>query len=170
MQIGTRLIDGARNGFTGAHYANSAYRVPSRWMNKAEMKAGGTIRVKKTCKIKKGEEILFAYHQSYWRRWGTRKRGRPKQLQLDSAPTTTVDQMHVAPHSSSDPTAATITESDGVRIVPPIVPTKSGRIGRPSKKPRETTPPRANKRQARQYTWCATSRDEFDNVQRANTD
>ena len=78
--------------------------------------------------------------------------------------------MHVAPHSSSDPTAATITESDGVRIVPPIVPTKSGRIGRPSKKPRETTPPRANKRQARQYTWCATSRDEFDNVQRANTE
>ena len=47
MQVGTRLIDGQRDGYTGAQYANSAYQVPIRWTNKAEMKAGGTIRVMK---------------------------------------------------------------------------------------------------------------------------
>ena len=169
MQIGNRLIDGANNSFTGAQYANSAYRVPSKWMNKAEMKAGGTIRVKKNCKIKKGEEILFAYHHSYWRRWGTRTRGRPKQQQQENATVPEADRQPVAnDHNSSELTTATITESNGIRVVPPIVPTKVGKVGRPSKKPREPTPPRANKRQARQYTWCASSRDEFNLVQQSN--
>ena len=77
MQVGDRLIDGQRDGYTGAQYANSAYRVPVKWSNKAELKAGGTIRVMASKTIYPGEEILFAYHTEYWRRWGmTSKRGR----------------------------------------------------------------------------------------------
>ena len=80
MQVGDRLIDGQRDGYTGAQYANSAYRVPIKWTNKAELKAGGTIRVMANKTIYPGEEILFAYHTDYWKRWGmARKRGRPAQ-------------------------------------------------------------------------------------------
>ena len=77
MQVGKRLIDGQRDGYTGAQYANSAYRVPLKWTNKAELKAGGTIRVMQNKTIYPGEEILFAYHNEYWKRWGmASKRGR----------------------------------------------------------------------------------------------
>ena len=81
MQVGSRLVDGQRDGYTGAQYANSAYRVPLKWTNKAELKAGGTIRVMHNKIIYPGEEILFAYHTEYWKRWGmVSKRGRKAKL------------------------------------------------------------------------------------------
>ena len=84
MQIGSRLIDGA-HGYTCAQYINSAYRVKG-WINKAEMAnqdnagGGGTIRVMENRVIQKGEEILMAYHDSYWSRWApdNRRRGRKR--------------------------------------------------------------------------------------------
>ena len=51
-----------------------------------------------------------------------------------------------------------------MRVVPPDVPKRKGKVGR-RKKLREDSPPRTNKRQAKQFTWCATSRDEFDAAQ-----
>ena len=77
-------MDGA-DGYTGAQYINAAYHIPAVvGVNKAEMKAGGTIRVVKRKTIKKGDEILMAYHSEYWNRWrpdGVRPRGRPRQVQ-----------------------------------------------------------------------------------------
>ena len=78
MAIGAELIDGTQDGYTGAQYFNSAYRIAG-YVNKAEMLGSGTIRVLKGKTIQKDEEILFAYHDGYWRRWGpTRRRGRPR--------------------------------------------------------------------------------------------
>ena len=185
MQIGSRLVDGSQNSFTGAQYINSAYRVPSRWTNKAEMKAGGTIRVKQNMKIKKGEEILFAYHTGYWHRWGTRKRGRPPKDSTLSTTTSAAqptselppsnnlpcahtadntDSSHVA-SNTIDATATTIQEANGIRVTQPADLAVKGRGGRP-KKARDHTPHRANKRQATQYAWNAVSRDEFNQRQR----
>ena len=84
MQIGERLVDGT-HGYTFAQYINSAYRVKG-WTNKAEMAnqdnagCGGTIRVMENKVIQKGEEILMAYHDSYWSRWApeNRQRGRKR--------------------------------------------------------------------------------------------
>ena len=82
MQIGDRLIDGER-GFTMAQYINSAYKVRG-WVNKAEMKGpnnaggGGTIRVMKGKVIQEGDEVLMAYHDSYWSRWDDERRERRK--------------------------------------------------------------------------------------------
>ena len=105
MQIGTRLIDGQRDGYTGAHYANSAYQVPIRWTNKAELKAGGTIRVMKNKTIYEGEEILFAYHADYWKRWGmSKKRGRRPRPQ-----TTQDDGNTNAKHGHDNGTYAIVT-------------------------------------------------------------
>ena len=186
MQIGTRLIDGSRKSFTGAQYINSAYRVPSQWTNKAEMKAGGTIRVKKNKTIHKGEEILFAYNNSYWRRWGPTKRGRPRKAPSASTSTSTntpsptktsksLLRAHNADHTNAadsrtnpthlDTTAATLQEDNGVRVTQHVEPVATSKRGR-KKKARETTPHRANKRQATQYAWSAISRDEFNRVQK----
>ena len=99
MQIGERLVDGT-HGFTQAQYINSAYRANG-WINKAEMAnrdnrgGGGTIRVMENKVIQKGEEILMAYHDSYWSRWapeGTRRRGRKR---------TILDQESGAVHKSN---------------------------------------------------------------------
>ena len=68
MAIDGRLIDGYE-GWSGAQYGNTAYRAPSGWRNKARMRDGGTIAVRKGCTVLKGEEILFAYHAEYWARW-----------------------------------------------------------------------------------------------------
>ena len=86
MQIGSRLINGV-NGYTCAQYINSAYRAKG-WTNKAEMAnqdnagGGGTIRVMENKVIQKGEEILMAYHDSYWSRWApdNRRRGRKRKV------------------------------------------------------------------------------------------
>ena len=86
MQIGARLINGV-DGYTFAQYINSAYRVKG-WANKAEMAncdnagGGGTIRVMENRVIQPGEEILMAYHDSYWSRWGAedRRRGRKRKV------------------------------------------------------------------------------------------
>ena len=78
-------IDGTVDGYTGAQYANAAYRVDNKWHNNAEMKDGGTIRVMKGKVINEGDEILFAYHTNYWSRWGTaqhKRRGRPRRRPL----------------------------------------------------------------------------------------
>ena len=83
MVVGGDLVDGA-DGYTGAQYINAAYHIPAAvGINKAEMKAGkdGTIRVVQRKTIKKGEEILMAYHSAYWNRWRPAQvlpRGRPK--------------------------------------------------------------------------------------------
>ena len=91
MAIDGRLVDGAE-GYTGAQYINSAYRVPARvGVNKAEMKDGGTIRVMKGKVIHAGEEVLMAYHGDYWRRWrpaDVRPRGRPRTQQCVDAEAT----------------------------------------------------------------------------------
>ena len=63
-----------------------------------------------------------------------------------------------------EPKETMINEPGGVRIVPPDVPKRKGKVGR-RKKLREDSPPRANKRQVKQFTWCATSRDEFNAAQ-----
>ena len=84
MVIGSDLVDGA-DGHTGAQYINAAYHIPAAvGVNKAEMKAGGTIRVVHRKTIKQGEEILMAYHSGYWNRWRPADilpRGRPKKRQ-----------------------------------------------------------------------------------------
>ena len=81
MVVGEDLVDGA-DGYTGAQYINAAYHIPAAvGVNKAEMKAGGTIRVMKRKTIYEGEEILMAYHDGYWSRWrpsNVRPRGRPQ--------------------------------------------------------------------------------------------
>ena len=66
MAIGGRLIDGTDGGYTGAQYANAAYRVDHKWHNNAEIKDGGTVRVMKNKIINAGDEILFAYHAGLW--------------------------------------------------------------------------------------------------------
>ena len=65
-------MDG-RYGYTDAQYANSAYRAKG-WYNRAEMVAGGTIRVMRGKVVNEGDEILFAYHGDYWRRWGPERK------------------------------------------------------------------------------------------------
>ena len=78
MKQGARLIDG-RYGPTGAQYINSAYRAPAGWVNNARILATGTIVAMMV--IMPGTEILMAYGEEYWRRWGKREckpRGRPK--------------------------------------------------------------------------------------------
>ena len=145
-------------------------------MNKAEMKAGGTLRVKNNKVIKKGEEILFAYHSSYWSRWGAPRRGRPtkhKNSPQTTAPATPISD-DVAIDTSAKECNLTspadmseqIAENNGVRVVPvpPIGRVATNKRGR-RRKERDDPPMRVHKRQATQYMWTATSRDEFDSVQ-----
>ena len=78
MRQGARLVDG-KHGPTGAQYINSAYQAPAGWVNNARILATGTIVA--TTVIRPGTEILMAYGEEYWRRWGERERkprGRPK--------------------------------------------------------------------------------------------
>ena len=56
-----------------------------------------------------------------------------------------------------------ITEHNGVRVDTSATASKQSRAGQ-AKRPRENTFQRTNKRQNKQFMWCATSRDEF-NVQ-----
>ena len=85
MEVEGRLVDG-RYGYTDAQYANSAYRAKG-WYNRAEMVAGGTIRVMRGKVINEGDEILFAYHGDYWRRWGPerKKSGRKRRAAVQPA-------------------------------------------------------------------------------------
>ena len=145
-------------------------------MNKAELKAGGTIRVKNNEVIKKGEEILFAYHSSYWSRWGAPRRGRPAKTKHSTQTTarTTRNSAEVAidhnrvedPESVRINTTVSeqITEDNGVRVVPQIGRVNTHNRGR-RRKERDDPPQRTHKRQATQYMWTATSRDEFNSVQ-----
>ena len=52
------------------------------YQNKAENLSTGTIRVMAGKVINEGEEVLFAYHECYWRRWDAerpqRRRGRKR--------------------------------------------------------------------------------------------
>ena len=160
-------------------------------MNKAELKAGGTIRVKHNKTIKAGEEILFAYHYNYWRRWGAPKRGRPTSATSTPAQLLTETDSHSQIQHSDNPphthhtsaltavhheshlenTVTTITEENGVRVVEPAAKVlKHTSVRGRRKKARDNTPTRARKRQATQYTWTATSRDEFNNQQRYSQD
>ena len=75
-------------------------------------------------------------------------------------------------YSNLDNTVTTITEDNGVRVVEPaetVLKHYTSARGR-KKKARDNTPTRARKRQATQYTWTATSRDEFNNQQRYSQD
>ena len=89
MQIGDRLVDGEQ-GYTMAQYINSAYKVKG-WVNKAELLGrnnqggGGTIRVMEGKVIQEGEEILMAYHDSYWSRWDDERRGRGRRRKHNHA-------------------------------------------------------------------------------------
>ena len=197
MQVGARLIDGQRDGYTGAQYANSAYRVPPKWMNKAELKAGGTIRVMHNKIIHEGEEILFAYHTDYWKRWGmTRKRGRKSKTRNTAqdigtgkvARTTAADeapepaqQQDVPVTLTSLATAAALnvvqeeqTEAVGTRImlgtVNPSGRAKGKRKGWGKGTVRTSVgadKTRVRKRSVKQYQWSTVSRDAF-NVAQTN--
>ena len=82
MQQGRRLVDG-KYGPTGAQYVNSAYRAPKGWANNARILATGTIVATKV--IRPGTEILMAYGNAYWRRWGVEE-----SLETETQPPTSV--------------------------------------------------------------------------------
>ena len=44
MEVDGRLVDGYE-GYTGAQYANTAYRAPRGWRNNARIRDGGTVSV-----------------------------------------------------------------------------------------------------------------------------
>ena len=199
MQVGSRLIDGQRDGYTGAQYANSAYRVPSRWTNKAELKAGGTIRVMHNKIIYPGEEILFAYHTEYWKRWGmTRKRGRKskthhaaqeqgtrKQARIDTAL-----EAETMPHTPTAQPAANVhtnaamphvqteerTDVIGTRILTSHVQTGGRARGRGRGRGRGRTKntseehTKVRKRTVKQYKWSTVGRDAFNAAQNNKPD
>ena len=184
MQVGDRLIDGQRDGYTGAQYANSAYRVPPKWSNKAELKAGGTLRVMHNKTIYPGEEILFAYHTDYWKRWGmARKRGRKptystaaQDTRKAARPTTTATHTSAANHDDTNTHAElesveTQTAHIGTRVVQPTI-TKHRAIRKREQSQRsiQRTPQQATTKPARarkqsQYKWSSVGRDAFDIAQ-----
>ena len=193
MQVGTRLVDGQRDGYTGAQYANSAYRVPPKWTNKAELKAGGTIRVMNNKIIYPGEEILFAYHADYWKRWGmNRQRGR-KAKQSPTAQETNASKMAratSAEHQRADkdtdddpkrqnrntesvPRASGQTEIQtadmGIRVVCDVQHKARGRgRGRGKGGTSKIEKTRARKRNTQQYQWSTVGRDAFNVAQTNN--
>ena len=128
MAIGGRLIDGTVGGYTGAQYANAAYRVDNKWQNNAEIKDGGTVRVMKNKVIKEGDEILFAYHSNYWSRWGkhtSKRRGRPRKSNTSIRPARPMDDsITTAPVSSVQQSHSV------VAIEPPAIATDGGGHGR----------------------------------------
>ena len=118
MAVKGRLIDGYC-GVTCAQYANAAYQVPSSiGVNKAEMLANGTVRVMKGKVINPGEEILFAYHSEYWRRWNPqqRKRGRPRK---NPTSTTAVSATGEATEGAEDGSAQRAEQEHIVKYVSP---------------------------------------------------
>ena len=74
MEIDGRMVDGY-DGYTGAQYANTAYRAPRGWRNNARIRDGGTVSVLRGSTIRPGDEILFAYHAGYWARWAVTDAG-----------------------------------------------------------------------------------------------
>ena len=186
MQVGDRLIDGQRDGYTGAQYANSAYRVPPKWSNKAELKAGGTIRVMRNKTIYPGDEILFAYHTDYWKRWGmTRKRGRPPKHTTTAQVTrkvartiTTSTSASAACHGDTKTptdvaaveTVETQTANIGTRVVHQSTTRQRRGRGRSmgstvQNKTAQTISKRTRARKQSQHKWSTVGRDAFDIAQ-----
>ena len=176
MEVEGRLIDGY-NGVTCAQYANAAYQVPSSiGVNKAEMLANGTIRVMKGKVINPGEEILFAYHSEYWRRWNPqqRQRGRPRKqaasTAMASASEAAVGAADGGVQCAERDVEVEWDEGGGIRhgVKPRTV--SQGRVGRPVKRAAEQERPGVEPVQRRrlitQYRWSAVGRDEYSGHQR----
>ena len=68
------VIDGDVGGYTWMQYANDA-RGMKGWKN--NMEAGGTGTFTTVRRVRRGEELLFAYDKDgrggYWKQWGKRK-------------------------------------------------------------------------------------------------
>ena len=146
MQVGPDLIDGANDGYTGAPYCNSAYRAKG-YTNNAEMLQTGTIRVMKSNTIQEGDEILFAYHECYWRRWGEGPKQRGRKRRPTPASTTT-PYMNTS-HSGSSAQSSAQSNSSVKK-----------RRGRPP----QTVPNPEKFRQRplkRRMRWTSQGRDEF---------
>ena len=151
MQIGTDLIDGACDRYTCVQYCNSAYRTQG-YANKAEMLNTGTVRVMKSKTINENEEILFAYHECYWRRWGPepKQRGRKRRRVPTSAtqmattpPPDPASTPCSLPCSSSEPSCASRK--------------RRGRPPRLDPKPNQTR----RKQSIKKLRWTAQGRTEF---------
>ena len=133
------------------------------------MKAGGTIRVKPNKTIKKGEEILFAYHQNYWRRWGQKRPGRPAGARASTEGETgavPARQTEPAQHYN-DESPQVMLEQNGVRMIPDLGnPPRGRKRGRPAKEKTDDLSSKCtHKRQTTKFVWSTTGRDEFDRQQ-----
>ena len=158
MAIDGRLIDGYE-GFTGAQYANAAYRAPKGISNNARMKAGGTLAVMKGKTIHPGDEILYAYHHSYWQRWAPSL----------SLPTTLTPSPHPIPHPIPHPDP-TLTLHHPPQVcmgsavaarVPAVVPTRRPPRTGGSHHSDTRASVRAVRRSERAMRWTAISHAEY---------
>ena len=133
--------------------------------------------------IHAGEEILFAYHASYWQRWGmNKKRGRkpnPLNTQARDDNRQVVQRLGAAAetnvagpskHNENDDVPECILENNGTRVAATAPrPESAGQgrrgRGRPRKQKLSSTPIQKRNRSNRTQQWSATGRDEFNRVQ-----